>query len=139
MKSLAIILLMTTAALGETNRVQTFEETLNKGFIPSIEFREASPLDVIDFLISSIEAQDPEGPICTSLVLNLSNSYQKVEAPDPRKELVKNIPLLSFELHRVTPLEAIRQITAIAGLTYEITTNSVLIKTKDGTILNKTK
>jgi len=139
MKALAIILLLTTAAFGETNRIQTLEEKLNTIRIPSIEFREANPLDVVDFLIESTTAGEPEGPVGLSLILSLSNKSEKVEAPDPRQNLVKDIPNFTLEMHRVTLLEAIRQITARAGLTYEITTNAVLIKTKDGKILNKEK
>ena len=130
---------MATTAIAETNQVETLEGTLKKVVIPSIEFREANPVDVIDFLIDSVASYQYPERAPTSIVLNLSNDSRRIDVQDPRKVLLKDSPNLTLEMQRITFLDAIKQITAKAGLTYEITNNELLIKTKDGTILNKKK
>ena len=130
------VLLLAAAVVADTNHFPALEERLNDIIIPAIEFREANPLDVVDFLT---DATVPRPPIGIGFMTVLTNQEEVVETPDPRAEWVKDISPLTLELHRVTLLEAIDQITAKAGLKYEITNDVLLIRTKDGKILNKDK
>ena len=140
MKAIAIILMMlATHALAQTNQATTVEQRLRQIVIPEIEFRDANLLDVIDFLVDAIKPPELKAPIRLSIVLNATNQTEQAQAPDPRVELIRDIPPLTLTMTNVSMLDAIRQITTKTGLTYEVTTNSVLIKTKDGQVLNRRK
>jgi hypothetical protein len=139
MKYITIILMMAMTALAETNQTVTLEQKLTQIVIPEIQFRDAHPLDVIDFLVDAATPQGRELPVRLSIILNVTNQTQKAQSPDPRENLTKGIPPLTLEMKRVSLLDAIKEITTRAGLTYELTKNSVLIKTKDGKVLNKEK
>lgn len=122
-------------AIAQANQM---EQRLSQVVISEIELRDANPLDVIDYLVEPSEP-DSKAPIRLSMSANLysSNLVTKALSPGSREEWVKRIPPLTLTLTNVSLLEAIREITTKAKLTYEITTNSVLIKTKDGQLLNR--
>jgi hypothetical protein len=139
MKFIALILLMAMPALAQTNQAVTVEQKLRTIVIPEIEFRDANLLAVIDFLVDSVEPQELKAPICLSIILNPTNRTTQAQATDPRERLTKDIPPLTLMMTNVSLLDAIGEITARTGLRYEFTTNSVLIKTKGGQVLNRQK
>jgi hypothetical protein len=139
MKLIAIILIMVMPALAQTNQAVTVEQKLRQIVISEIEFQDASLLAVIDFLVDAIKPQELKAHICLSVILNATNQAAQAQAPDAREELIKNIPPLTMMMTNVSLLDAIREITTKTGLTYEFTTNSVLIRTKGGQVLNRLK
>ena len=144
MKTLATILfalLLTTSAFADsaTNRSNDLVQRLELVTIPSIDFRSADILTVVDFLIS----QTMPSPTNVSVQLSYINdikqqlSERKPHDPDPRQQAVSEIPPLTLTLGRTNLLAAVAAITKAAGLTYEIKDEALVIKTMDGTILNR--
>lgn len=57
--SILLVLMLAAKVSGETNSV-TIEQHMRQVIIPSIEFRQANPSDVLNFLIEASIASDPE-------------------------------------------------------------------------------
>ena len=99
--------------------------------IPVIEFREANPMDVLQFLLEARNAADPE---------TRSRGLASTNPPAPREyysyEADDGTPLelkpLTLEYRRISLLEALDRVTQDMGLTYRLETNTLQFFTQDG-------
>ena len=123
--------------LDSTSAVAAVEARLASVVIPTLELRQAEPLDVVDFLVNAaragVDSTRPDGSA------SLANPAAGGRAADARQRLVAGLPLITAEFHRITLLEAVRQITQRAGLAYEITDRELLIKNAAGAVLNRAR
>jgi general secretion pathway protein D len=135
----------TMDAGGGTQRLQ---EKMSSIVIPSIEFRQANIVDVINFLRDASEAADPEGEGVNILLnLNVGDApaaaapTRQTQATDPWGDLdfdepaaaspadtgPVNIPTITLNLRRVTLFDAIKYVTEVANLKYRLEGNVVII------------
>ena len=113
--------------------------------IPTIEFRQANIVDVINYLRDASEAQDPE-KAGVNIILNVEGSgpaAAETPAPAPTDDPwgaadagataapagggMSGIPAITLNLRRVSLLDAIKYVTEIAGLKYRIEDRAVII------------
>jgi len=113
--------------------------------IPEIDFRQANIYDVIEFLsevsIENDSAAEPGEKKGVDLILNLGSAGRPT-APalddpfaDPFADVLdvggpapaSEIPLITFHARYVTLLEALRIVTAVAGLKYTIRDSVVMV------------
>lgn len=139
--------------LDTSRQKRMVQEKMQTTVIPTIEFRQANIVDVINFLRDASEAADPAGG-GVNIILKLDNvgSGPAVVAPTaaadplaaPAPEFgatgaaaggagvgevagAGGIPLITLNLRRVTLMDAIKYVTDVAGLKYRIDENAVII------------
>jgi hypothetical protein len=126
--------MITAVVFAETNDAITIENKLRERIIREVSFRDADPLDVVDFLVDDISEKKPQTVSIGDILPSPTNSTPII---DPRRSYLKGIPSLTIDLERVSLLDALRQITAKLGITYEISGTNVIFKSKAGAVLNK--
>ena len=114
------------------------EKRMQEIVIPSIEFRQANIVDVVDFLVEASIAGDADAH-GVNIILNLKLPNENPAAQgegDEGFEGMVDAPLdqggalistITLNLRRVSLLDAIRYITEVAGLKYRIEENAVII------------
>ncbi len=133
-----ILLSLVLVSVAQTNRL-TVSEKLQRIRVPCVEFRDANAIDVADFLM---EFTDPNPPFRTSIILNFNTpegTPAQEQEPDQRRLFYKDLPSVTISLTNATMQEVVENLTKIAGLRFEITTNLVIIKGPDGRDLKKEK
>ena len=140
MNNLLAILLLTLlaplAVFGQTNT--GIEQKMREIIIPSIEFREANPIDVLQFLLEASTAADPKTPSLGLLSTNppatrVYYTYE-VEGGSPLE-----LHPLTLEYRRITMADAFDRITKEIGLTYRIENNTLVLFTQGGKRIIRTK
>ena len=140
MNNLLAILLLTLlaplAVFGQTNT--GIEQKMREIIIPGIEFREANPIDVLQFLLEASTAADPKTPSLGLLSTNppatrVYYTYE-VEGGSPLE-----LHPLTLEYRRITMADAFDRITKEIGLTYRIENNAPVFFTQDGKRIIRTK
>lgn len=128
---------------------QQLREKMQEIIIPSISFRQASIVDVINFLREASEINDPTpqktgvniilqldaGPAMpaptpsapTEDLFGIPGGTPPAEAPPE----TAGIPAITLTLRRVSLLDAIKYVTDVAGLKYRLEENAVIITPKD--------
>ena len=131
-----LLLLAPLAAYGQTDK--SIEQKMKDIIIPSIEFREANPIDVLQFLLEAITASDPDIPSVGLLATDppatrVYYTYE-VEGGSPPE-----LHPITLEYRRISLAEAFDRITKEIGLTYRIENNSPVFYTIDGKRIIRTK
>ena len=122
-------LLAPLAARGQTN--MTIEQKMRAIIIPSIEFRHANTIDVLEFLVEAATANDPDKSSIGLIDTNTPaiREYYTYEVED-------GVPLefhpLTLEYRRISMSDAFDQITKECGLTYRIENGTINFYTPDG-------
>ena len=120
-----LLLLAPLAAYGQTDA--DLERKMKAIIIPSIEFRQANAIDILNFLVEATTSIDPD-KISIGLV-DTNTPYYTYEVED-------GVPLelhpLTLEYSRVSMYDAIDQITGECGLTYRIENGTINFYTSDG-------
>lgn len=142
-----------------SSRSQELRKKMESIVIPSIEFRQANIVDVIDFLREASAAADEEGigvNIISKIPGSGAGSAAEPESAGPaaaedawsdfsfdmdtrepdRDEsrsavTMSSIPTITLNLRRVTLLDAIKYVTDVAGLKYRLDKNVVIITPAD--------
>jgi len=130
------MLLTPLAVYGQTNA--GVEQKMREIIIPSIEFREANPIDVLQFLLEASTASDPETP-SLSLLSNTppaTREYYSFEVEDGTPLVLHP---LTLEYRRISMADAFDRITKEIGLTYRIENNAPVFFTQDGKRIIRTK
>ncbi|MFH0952971.1 MAG: hypothetical protein V1873_01435 [Verrucomicrobiota bacterium] len=131
-----------------TTAAMRLREKMSKIMIPSIEFRAANIVDVVNFLVEASIAGDPEGN-GVNIILNLSvpgeggavaatpgpaaggEQFPMFEAaPEAALEAPTGaaaIRTITLNLRRISLLDAIKYITEVANLKFRIEENAVII------------
>ena len=123
------MLLAPLTAFGQTN--MTIEQKMRAIIIPSIEFRQANAIDVLEFLVEVTTAPDPDKSSFGLIDTNTpaTREYYTYEVED-------GVPLelhpLTLEYRRVSMSDALDQITKECGLTYRIENGTINFYTLDG-------
>ena len=119
-----LLLLAPLAAYGQTDA--DIERKMKAIIIPSIEFRQANAIDILNFLVEATTAIDPD-KISIGLV-DTNTPYYTYEVED-------GVPLelhpLTLEYRRISMWDAIDQITRECGLTYRIENDTINFYTQD--------
>jgi hypothetical protein len=119
-----LLLFAPLAAYGQTDA--EIERKMKAIIIPSIEFRQANAIDILNFLVEATTAIDPD-KISIGLV-DTNTPYYTYEVED-------GVPLelhpLTLEYRRVSMYDAIDQITRECGLTYRIENGTINFYTSD--------
>ena len=89
----------------------SLQEKLKAIVIPAVDFRQANIRDVVNFLIEASIAADPEQK-GVNIILNVDQT---------------GVPDITLNLRRITLLDAIKYITAVASLEYSIGADAVNI------------
>ena len=132
---------------------QQLREKMQNIIIPSISFRQASIVDVINFLREASEANDPQKGGGVNIILQLDAGpagAAPVPPPTPAEDLwgapggglpppaggeapadTGGIPAITLTLRRVSLMDAIKYVTEVAGLKYRLEENAVIITPKD--------
>ena len=92
-------------------------QKLEKLIIPQIEFREASIVDVLNYLSNISVAVDTEEKTGVNIVLAGN---------------IGDVPSITLSLRRVSMLDAIKFTTDIANLSYRIDKDAILIMSRTG-------
>ena len=120
-----LLLLAPLAAYGQTDA--DIERKMKAIIIPSIEFRQANAIDILNFLVEATTAIDPD-KISIGLV-DTNTPYYTYEVED-------GVPLefhpLTLEYRRISMSDAFDQITKECGLTYRIENGTINFYTPDG-------
>ncbi len=147
---------------GREKQIQTASQKLREKMqaivIPSIVYRQANIVDVINFLREASEAHDPE-KVGVNIILKLEvGGASMPSTPSPAAPAAPavedpwgfpapgapaapsapqgpsgagDIPAITLNLRRVTLLDAIKYVTEVAGLKYRIEENAVVITPRD--------
>jgi len=132
---------------------QQLREKMQGIVIPSISFRQASIVDVINFLREASEANDPQKGGGVNIILQLDAGpagAAPAPPPTPAEDLwgapggglpppaggeapadTAGIPAITLTLRRVSLMDAIKYVTEVAGLKYRLEENAVIITPKD--------
>lgn len=133
MMAIASMLMSLVDASGQTNAV-TVEQRMRQVIVPSIEFRQASPIDVLHFLVEASTASDPDDGQSHGIGLIRTN------APSPAATVtyeledgsVLDLPPLTVAYRRISLLDALDRVTSQIGLTYQFEGDRLVFRTKDG-------
>jgi hypothetical protein len=110
---------------------------LKRIWLKNVEFQETPALPAIDHILMLIKLADPDLSKEEKDRIEREPTLQK---PDPRLKYVKNLPSLTLRLSSRNGMDALNmldRVLTLAGVTYEITDSEVVVKTKDGVVLNK--
>jgi hypothetical protein len=129
-----LALAVSNTAFGQTN-APTLEQRMKNIMIPTIEFRQANPIDVLHFLVEATSASepDPNRPVpCIGRVITnqsvLADSYTFELEDGSDLEL----PALTLEYHRISLFEALHRVTEELGLIFRLQDDKIEFFTKDG-------
>ena len=128
---LAILLTLLTPLVvyGQTNT--GIEQKMREIIIPHIEFREANPIDVLQYLHEASSAADPDIPS-----LGLLSTYPPATRVYYTYEVEDGSPLelhpLTLEYRRISMADAFDRITKEMGLTYRLENGTLTFFTQDG-------
>ncbi len=134
---------------------QQLREKLMAITIPSVNFRQATISDVINFLREASEANDPQ-KVGVNIILKLDSGGAAAPTPvaptTPAEDLwgplgggpaapteaapsapmeSAGTPTITLTLRRVTLFDAIKYVTEVAGLKFRLEGNAVIITPKD--------
>jgi len=102
---------------------------------PLIDFRDATPADVVAFLVRETSPRTiyrEDYPPSIGLI--------NTNAPTPNIASITSLaalPHLTYHAENVTLLDAITVLSTSLGIDFDVRTNTVIFRTKDGTILNE--
>ena len=129
-----LLLLAPLVAYGQTDA--DIERKMKAIIIPSIEFRQANAIDVLNFLVEATTTVDPDNISIGLIDTNTPREYYTYEVEG-------GVPLelhpLTLEYRRVSMYDAIDQITSECGLTYRIENGTINFYTQDGKQIIRTK
>ena len=116
------------------------QEKLASIIIPSIEFRQADAIDVLQFLIDA-STGDQEAGSTPSIGLTITNkptttSQYYYELDDGTRI---DLPPLTIQYNRISLLDAIDRVTTELGLKYLFENEQIVFQTKDGKTIYKKK
>lgn len=143
---------MRGAIVQQKTPAQRLQEKMTRIMIPSIEFRQANIVDVVNFLVEASRAGDEEGT-GVNIILNLTTPGQEAggpaaaPAPMPAGEFGADADIfgealapapaeaqpsaglrtITLNLRRISLLDAIKYITEVAGLKFRVEDNAVII------------
>ena len=134
--ALLLLLLPPLAIYGQTNA--GIEQKMRGIIIPHIEFREANPIDVLQFLLEASSAADPQTPSLGLLSTNTSatREYYTFEIEDGTPLVLHP---LTLEYRRISMADAFDGITKEIGVAYRIENNRPVFYTQDGKRIIQTK
>jgi hypothetical protein len=124
-----ILILAPLATCGQTD--EDIERKMKSIIIPSIEFRQANAVDVLEFLVDATTAEDPDKSSIGLIDTNApaTREYYTYEVED-------GVPLelhpLTLNYTRISMSDAFDQITMECGLTYRIENGTINYYTPDG-------
>ncbi len=121
--------------------------------IPSIDFRLANIVDVVEFLVDASRSADQEGD-GVNIILHLGSAVSAAAPAKPANETdffgdgflmedtppesnagdlagMEDVPPITLSLKRVTLFDAIKYVTEVSGLKYRVEENVVIITLKD--------
>ena len=116
-------------ACGQTN--MTIEQKMRDIIIPSIEFRAADPIDVLQFLLEARTASDPDIPSIGLLVTNppATRMYYTYEVEDGSP---LELHPLTLEYRHISLLDAFDRITKEMGVIYRFENDAPIFFTQEG-------
>ena len=126
------ILLILVAPLAVYGQADTdIEQKMRESIIPIVEFRQANPNDVLQFLVDEATAFDPEIPRLSLVLTNTIATRESFtfEAEDGTPLALRPVTL---EYRRISRLDAVDRITKEMGLTYRLENGTLSLFTKDG-------
>jgi hypothetical protein len=127
--AILLSLLVPLATNGQTNT--NLERKMEEIIIPNIEFREANPIDVLNFLTDANTASSPD--ISSLSMISTSTPTTRVFYT---YETEDGSPLdfkpLTLEYRRITMSEAYNRITKEIGITYRLENSTPVFFTRDG-------
>ena len=123
--AILLLLLAPLAAYGQTDA--DIERKMKAIIIPSIEFRQANAIDILNFLVEATTAIDPD-QISIGLV-DTNTPYYTYEVEDG---VHLEFHPLTLEYRRISMSDAFDQITKECGLTYRIENGTIIFYTPDG-------
>lgn len=120
---------------------QLLQEKMADIVIPSLEFRQANIVDVVNFLRDASAASDPDG-MGINILLNLGVGEEEESVEDNmtsdlnedfgfQETKKSSLPNITLTLRNVTLLDAVKYITEIAGLRYRLEDRVVIITRAD--------
>ena len=131
-----LMLLAPLTAYGQTN--VTIEQKMKSIIIPSIEFRQASATEVLEFLVEATTATNPDKYSIFLIDTNTptTREYYTYEIED-------GTPLelhpLTLNYERISIYDAIDRVTKNVGLAYKVENDTVNFYTHDGKKIIRTK
>lgn len=127
----------------EEARKRTLKK-LDKIVIPEINFKQANIRDVVDFLTEATvefdSSADPDEKKGANIILNLPSAAAPIEPPDifaePEDEAdLKSVgvetPLITFSARYISTLEALKIVTEVANLKYNINGENISVVPRD--------
>lgn len=121
-------------AFGETN-APTLEQRMKNIIIPTIEFRQANPIDVLSFLVEGASASEPDpnrlAPCIGQVITNqpiVADSYT-IDIEDGTDLELRT---LTFEYRRISLFEVLHRVTQELGLVFSLEDDKIEFFTKDG-------
>ncbi|MCX6997857.1 MAG: hypothetical protein NTV49_12415 [Kiritimatiellaeota bacterium] len=128
-KESTLPLMVQKPGLVEPTDVARTREKLKSLIIPSLNFQGANIADVLATLSTESAAQDTEDHTGVNIVLKLGPSAQEGEAAPvaPGGAPPPAVNAITLNLRKVSLLDAIKYITELAGLSYRIDRNVVVI------------
>ena len=127
--AILLTLLAPLAAYGQTN--MTIEQKMRAIVIPSIEFRQANAIDVLEFLVDATTAEEPD-----KFSIGLIDTNRPATREYYTYEVEDGVPLefhpLTLEYRRISMSDAFYQITKECGLGYRIENGTINFYTPDG-------
>ena len=120
--SVAMAALFAAAAVagGQTNSApDRILSAMERIVIPAAEFREASAMDVLDFLCEASMASDPE-PGSFGLIHSAPNASRTVPQFETEDGFVPDFPPLSFKAQRLPLLQTIDWICGWIGIRFSM-------------------
>lgn len=127
--SIFLILLAPLAVYGQTNA--GIEQRMREIVIPCIEFREANPIDVLQFLVEASIAANPENR-SLGLASTDTPAFKEYYTYDVEDGTPLELKPLTLEYRRISLLEALDRVTKDMGLTYRLENNTLQFFTQDG-------
>lgn len=145
MKRLMIVVLVIAAfassessATTNTNAVAT-SNLIDVVVLPEIEIRDAHAEDVLEFLASAAVRPIPPPPEGWSIGMNNPPPLEDSRPPilNKRHPAWKDMPSVTLALTNVTIRQTLDRVTKELGLTYEIAGSTIVLRTKNGQVLNR--
>ena len=119
------MLLAPLATYGQSNT--SIEQKMKNIIIPSVEFRDANPTDVLNFFTEACTFPDPATSGLSLLETNREFYIYAVEDGSPLE-----LPPLTLEYRSISMFEAFDRITKKMGLTYRLENGTPIFFTHDG-------
>ena len=104
----------------EGNKRETLEAKMKRIMLPEIDFRQADIRDVVNMLRETSAMYDTDGEAGGRKGVNIILRLRDTDEP----------PQITFSATNFDMLEVIKILTQIAGLTYRVTDNAVIIEAR---------